>query len=80
MLDLVEAALLQHRVGEKFPGVIVEVERKDHSRGTVTVQDPAVEARVTGSGDLPLGDDVTVTLAAADPAGRNVEFWLDKPA
>ena len=47
VVNLVEAELLQHRVGETFPGVIVEVEHDDHSRGTVTVQDPAIEARVT---------------------------------
>ncbi len=76
VLNLVEAALLQHRVGETFPGVVVEVDHDDHSRGTVTVQDPAVEARVTGSGDLPLGDDVTVTLSTADPATRAVGFTL----
>lgn len=76
VLDLVEAALLQHRVGESFPGVIVEVDRDDHARGTVTVQEPAIEARVTGTGGLPLGEDVTVTLATADPATRTVEFAL----
>jgi exoribonuclease R len=76
VLNLVEAALLQHRVGETFPGVVVEVDRDDQSRGTVTVQDPAVEARVTGTGDLPLGEDVTVTLATADPEARKVEFTL----
>ncbi|MGZ5399389.1 MAG: RNB domain-containing ribonuclease [Nocardioides sp.] len=76
VLNLVEAALLQHRVGETFPGVLVEVDREDHSRGTVTIQDPAVEARVTGTGQLPLGDDVTVTLVTADLTARKVEFRL----
>jgi exoribonuclease R len=76
VLDLVEAALLQHRVGEKFPGVVVEVDRQDHARGTVTIQEPAVEARVTGQGELSLGDDVNVTLAVADPTSRSVEFRL----
>jgi hypothetical protein len=32
---------------------------------------------VTGSADLPLGADVTVTLASADPAERTVRFTLD---
>lgn len=76
VLNLVEAALLQHRVGEAFAGVVVEVEQDDHARGTVTVQDPAVEARVRGKGDLPLGDDVTVTLSTADVTTRKVEFTL----
>ena len=78
VLNLVEAALLRHRVGESFRGVVVDVEHDDHSRGTVTIQDPAVEARVTsgGEGKLPLGEDVTVTLAVADPTARTVEFRL----
>ena len=78
VLDLVESVLLQHRVGEYVPGVVVELEDKDRRRGTVTVEDPAIEARVTGSADLPLGADVTVTLASADPAERTVgSRWTD---
>ena len=78
VLNLVEAALLQHRVGDRFPGVIVEVDHDDPERGTITIQEPAIDARVSGSGALPLGDDVTVTLAVADPVERRVEFRLDQ--
>lgn len=78
VVNLVEAELLQHRVGESFPGVIVEVEHDDHSRGTVTVQDPAIEARVTSEGDLPLGEDVTVTLSSASVADRTIAFTLER--
>jgi exoribonuclease R len=77
VLDLVEAASLQHRVGERFTGVVVEVDDKDDRRGEVTVQEPAVEAVVAGRRELPLGDDIELTLAAADPATRKVEFTLD---
>ena len=77
VVDLVEAALLRNRVGETFPAVVVEVDHDDHSRGTVTVQDPAVEARVTGSGELPLGADVTVTLKAVDVPTRTVEYAVE---
>jgi len=76
VLDLVESLLLQDRVGESFPAVVVEIERDDRRKGTVTIEDPAIEARVTGSSDLPLGEDVTVTLKAADPAQRAVRFTL----
>ena len=76
VLDLVESLLLQHRVGESFPAVVVEIDGDDRRRGTVTVEDPAIEARVTGSSDLPLGEDVTVTLASADPDERAVRFTL----
>jgi len=76
VLDLVEAGVLQHRVGETFDGVIVDLDDKDDTRGTVTVQEPAVEARITGDRALPLGTDVRVTLAQADVASRAVGFRL----
>jgi exoribonuclease R len=76
ILNLCEAMLLAERVGESFPGVVVDLDDKDGSRGTVTIQDPAVEAPVAGSGELPLGEDVTVELATADPGSRTVEFRL----
>ena len=76
VLDLVESLLLQHRLGETFPGVVVELEDDDRSRGTVTVEEPAIEATLTGSSELPLGERVTVTLAEADPARRSVTFAL----
>ena len=76
VLDLVEAGVLQQRVGETFEGVIVDLDDRDDKRGTVTVQDPAVEARVTDARPLPLGTDVHVTLAQADLASRAVSFTL----
>jgi exoribonuclease R len=74
--DLVEAEVLKDRVGETFDAVVVEVDDKDPRRGEVTIQDPAVEARVQGTSDLPLGERVTVELTAADPASRSVELTL----
>jgi exoribonuclease R len=76
VLDLVEAELLHHRVGESFRGVVVERDEERRTRGTVTVQEPAVEAPVTSSEELPLGEDVTVTLTTADPATRKVGFTV----
>lgn len=76
VVNLVEAELLHARVGETFTGVVVEVDDDDRSRGTVVVREPAVEARLTGDGALPLGDEVTVTLAEADPRARRVGFRL----
>ena len=58
MVDLCEAELLKDRVGETFTAVVVEVEEKDATKGDVTIQDPAIEARVSGSADLPLGEEV----------------------
>jgi exoribonuclease R len=76
VVDLCEAELLKDRVGETFSAVVVEVEEKDASKGDVTIQDPAIEARVSGSTDLPLGEEVQVKLVQADPASRSVAFEL----
>ena len=76
VIDLVEAGVLRDQVGESFTGVIVDVDEKDATRGTITIQDPAIEARVTGASALPLGTDVSVRLTAADVASRIVGFTL----
>jgi len=76
IVNLVEAAVLAPMVGESFEGVVVELDEKDDTRGAVTIQDPAIEATVTSSRPLPLGSDVTVSLAKADVASRTVEFTL----
>lgn len=75
VLDLVEASVLQGRVGERFDGVVVDVDG-EQDRGEVVVRDPAVEASVTTDRPegLPLGEEVSVTLAEADPATRTVRF------
>lgn len=77
VLDLVEAGLLQHRVGESFDAVVVEVNEKEPTRGTVIVADPAVEARVVSASDLPLGTDVRARLTTADVVRRKVEFTVE---
>ena len=77
VLDLVEAGLLQHHVGESYEAVVVEVNEKDPTRGTVTVAEPAVEAPVVSASEVPLGTDVRVRLTTADVARRKVEFTLE---
>lgn len=76
VLDLVEAGVLHPHVGETFDGVVTEVDDQDQSRGRVTIWEPAVEARVTGPGPLPLGTDARVRLAQADVVSRAVVFEL----
>ncbi len=76
VLNLVEAATLQPRIGERFEAVVTEVEHDDERSGTVMVRDPAVEASVSSQSPLPVGEDVAVTLAEADPATRKVHFTL----
>lgn len=82
VIDLVEAVLLAPRVGETFTGDVVEI--TDHGNGhptpghsgVVMLRDPAIEARVLASAPLPLGQEVKVRLAVADPVRRLVQFEL----
>ncbi len=74
VIDLVEAFLLKARVGEVFPGTVVEVDR-ERDRGTVVIPEPAVSAKVSGS-HLPLGEQVQVRLASADLTKGVVTFQL----
>ena len=76
ILDLVEAGVLQSRVGEEFDGFVVSVDPQDPKRGVVSIPEPAVEALVAGSGPLPLGQAVQVELTRADLVERRVEFTL----
>lgn len=76
IIDLAEAAVMAPRVGQRFDGAIVDVEHDDTRRGVVMVQQPAIEARVTGAAGLPLGEDVKVTLVEADPVKRSTRFEL----
>jgi exoribonuclease R len=76
VLNLVEAQVLRGRVGDTFRGVVVQVDEDDPKRGDVVVQEPAIEATVTSASDLPLGAEVDVRLAEADPAKRSVRFEL----
>ncbi|MGI8434480.1 MAG: RNB domain-containing ribonuclease [Nocardioidaceae bacterium] len=77
VLDLVEAGVLGGRIGEIFTGVIIELDARERGRGTVVLQDPAVEAKVSApGGSLPLGQEVQVRLVEADKGSRRVRFEL----
>jgi exoribonuclease R len=75
-IELAEAVLLQHRVGEHFEAGVLD--RDNNAKpgrppsGTVAIDDPAVRARCLG--DLPLGARIRARLTVADPATRRVEF------
>ncbi len=79
IVNLVEAGMLRPRLGERFEGVVVDIDDKDDKRGTITVQDPAVEAPVVADQSVPLGVEVSATLTRADLVARQVEFTLDQP-
>ncbi|UZJ31619.1 RNB domain-containing ribonuclease [Streptomyces endophytica] len=76
-VDLVEAALLRDRVGETFEALVVDIQEKDPTRGTVHLYEPAVigpvEAAPEGPG-LPLGQRIQVRLAEAEPGLEPVRF------
>ncbi|MFN2539510.1 MAG: RNB domain-containing ribonuclease [Mycobacteriales bacterium] len=72
VVDLAEAMVLQHRVGETFHAVVVEA---NHRGGTVQLRDPAVRGKLDAD-HPPLGKDVQVRLTEADPARRSVRFAL----
>ncbi len=74
VVDLVAAALLQGHVGAHFTGVVTEVDERS-SKGTVQLQDPAIEASVAGK-DLPLGNHVELRLVEANVVRRRVHFEL----
>lgn len=79
-IDLAEAVLLEHRVGETFSAAVLDADAPPNGPakpgrvpgGTVALDDPPVRARCTG--ELPRGERVTVRLVTADPAGRKVLF------
>jgi len=71
---VVEAAVMNGREGEVFPGVVVDVVEKD-DRGEVVIPEPAVRGRVAGR-DLPLGEDVSVRLVEASIEARRIAFAL----
>lgn len=73
IISTVEAAVLQHRVGETFEAVVVEVD-DDNAGGTVQLSEPAVAAHCAGK--LPLGERIEVRLVLADVVRRQVRFAL----
>jgi exoribonuclease R len=78
ILDLMEATVLHDRVGEMFEGTVVDLNDRDPHEGEVVIAEPAIEAPLTSRGDrpLPLGTEVTVRLAEADPSERRIRFEL----
>jgi exoribonuclease R len=69
--DAVEAAVLAHRVGEVFEGVVVDL-RDNGAGGSVQLLEPPVLAPVSGA--VQLGATLRVRLTTADVGQRRVEF------
>jgi hypothetical protein len=66
VVDLVEAAVLSGREGERFDAVVID-------DGLVQLRAPAVRGRLEDGGPPP-GQAVTVRLEKADVATRTVAF------
>ncbi|MFF2536500.1 RNB domain-containing ribonuclease [Streptomyces cyaneofuscatus] len=74
-VDLVEAALLEGRVGELFDAYVVDVGDRNPTTGTVHLRDPAIVGRIEGGrAPLPLGERLRVRLTRAGPASKTVLF------
>lgn len=74
--DAVEAAVLQHRVGERFEAVVVDQTAK--GQPVVQLVDPAVTALADGAAQL--GARVGVELVEADVARHLVRLRVADPA
>jgi exoribonuclease R len=68
-VDLVEAVLLEDRVGETFEAAVLD---SDGKRSTVALDEPPVRARCDGP--LALGTRTRVQLIEATPETRTVRF------
>jgi VacB/RNase II family 3'-5' exoribonuclease len=69
--DAVQAAALQHRVGETFAALVVDVTKNG---ALVQIDDPAILARADGASSP--GAEVMVRLTEADVLGRSVRFQV----
>ncbi|MFC8193629.1 RNB domain-containing ribonuclease [Cellulomonas sp. NPDC057328] len=81
VLDLVEAVVLAPAVGRTFEGVVVDADepRDGRVRGQLQLREPAVRARVTADGPLPLGGSVEARLTEAYVPHRRVVFSVGCP-
>ena len=75
--DLIEAGVLADRVGQTFAGTVTSAEEKEPTRGVLMAGEVGVEAPITSTTPLPVGQDVRARLVTADIAQRKVEFSLD---
>lgn len=73
-VDLVEAAILQHRVGEALDGVVTAL--RNGTTAVVQLTDPAVIATAPIVSRLEAGDRVVARVVEADPRTRTVSFEI----
>ena len=71
--NAVEAAALQHRIGERFLGTVVDVGKNG---GLVQISDPAILAPLAGASAADAGTEALVELVEADVVRRSVRFQV----
>ena len=72
MIDFAEAVVLEHSVGERFSGYVVDLDRK-RSRAVVQIAEPAVVASIPVT-DRRLAEHLELLLDAVDVDEREVRF------
>ena len=72
IVSILEAALLEERIGETFDAIVVELHPK-RGGATIAIREPSVVARCRGE-DLPLGGRIKARLDEVDVMRRLVRF------
>ena len=72
MLDMAEALVLEHSVGEVFDGFVVSLDRK-RDRAVAQIADPAVISRIPAKGRT-LAENIKLRVDGVDLAARRVDF------
>ncbi|MGI9598569.1 MAG: RNB domain-containing ribonuclease [Acidimicrobiales bacterium] len=72
MLDMTEALVLEHSVGEIFDGFVVSLDRK-RDRAVVQIADPAIVSNISTEGRT-LAENVKLRLDSVDITERRVDF------
>lgn len=72
MLDLAEAVVLEHSVGEVFEGLVVDVDRR-RTRSRIQIAEPAIVADLESS-SCTLGQHLDLRLVAVDVSARSIRF------
>lgn len=73
VVDMLEAAVLRSHVGERFRGVVTDVD-EERDRSKIQLRDPAVVAYADGIAEL--GSVASVRLTSASIEDRRVRFEL----
>lgn len=75
-INLIEAVLLQDRVGERFSASVVDRDTRNRDNYSIVIRDPGVRAKAKGN--LKVGTQAEVVLEIADPHRRLVRFHGDQ--